>query len=182
MSSNITLLQLLNCSHANWPAFFSSAHLVIDGICQYIVHLIVVVHGTHIYRLLCANAPWSANQLAQRKHNWNGMALLNVVYCIECNTVVPFPRIASSNIVSLTHWGRVMHICIGNLTIIGLDNELSPGWHQATIWTNAGILSIGPLGTNFNEILIEIYAFSFKKYIWKYRLENVSHFVSDSLC
>ena len=63
----------------------------------------------------------------------------------------------------LTHWGQVTHICIGNLTIIGSDNGLSPGWCQAVIWTNAAILLIGPLGTNFSEILIEINLFSFKK-------------------
>ena len=28
--------------------------------------------------------------------------------------------------VALTHWGRVTHICVGNLTIIGSDNGLSP--------------------------------------------------------
>ena len=38
--------------------------------------------------------------------------------------------------------------------IIGSDNGLLPGQHQAIIWTNVGILLIGPLGTNFNEILI----------------------------
>ena len=64
---------------------------------------------------------------------------------------------------SLTHWGRVTHICVGNLIIIGSDNGLSPGRCQAIIWTNAGILLIGPLGTNFSEILIEILIFSFKK-------------------
>ena len=37
----------------------------------------------------------------------------------------------------LTHWGRVTHICVGNLTIIVSDNGLSPGRHQAIIWTNA---------------------------------------------
>ena len=36
----------------------------------------------------------------------------------------------------LTHWGRMTHICIGNLTIIGSDNGLSPGWRQSIIWTN----------------------------------------------
>ena len=56
-----------------------------------------------------------------------------------------------------------MHICISKLTIIGSDNGLSPGRHQAIIWTNAGILLIGPLGTNFSETLIEILTFSFKK-------------------
>ena len=55
------------------------------------------------------------------------------------------------------------HICVSKLTIIGSDNGLSPDRRQAIIWTNAGLLLIGPLGTNFNEILIEILAFSFKK-------------------
>ena len=63
----------------------------------------------------------------------------------------------------LAHWGRVTHICVSKLTIIGSDNGLSPDRRQAIIWTNAGILLIGPLGTNFSEILIEILAFSFKK-------------------
>ena len=62
----------------------------------------------------------------------------------------------------LTHWGRVTHICVGNLTIIGSDNGLSPGRRQAITWTNVGILLIGPLGTNFSEMLIEIHIFSFK--------------------
>ena len=65
--------------------------------------------------------------------------------------------------IPLTHWGRVTHICVGKLTIIGSDNSLSPGRRQAIIWTNAGILLFGPLGTNFSEILIEIQAFSLKK-------------------
>ena len=67
----------------------------------------------------------------------------------------------------LTHWGRVMHKCVSKLTIIGSDNGLSPGRRQAIIWTNAGILLIGPLGTNFSEILIEIYTFSLKKIHFK---------------
>ena len=45
----------------------------------------------------------------------------------------------------LTHWGRVTHICVGNLTI------------------NAGILLFGPLVTNFSEIWIEFRTFSFTK-------------------
>ena len=52
-------------------------------------------------------------------------------------------------------------------TIFGSDNGLSPGRHQAIIWTNAGILLSGPLGTNFSKILIEIYTFSFKKMHFK---------------
>ena len=55
------------------------------------------------------------------------------------------------------------HKYVGNLTIIGSDNGLSPVRRQAIIWTNAGILLIGPLGTNFCEIVIGIQTFSFKK-------------------
>ena len=63
----------------------------------------------------------------------------------------------------LTHWGWVTHICVGKLTIIGSDNGLSLERHQAILWTNAGILLIESLGTNFSEILIEIQTFSLKK-------------------
>ena len=63
----------------------------------------------------------------------------------------------------LTHWDRVTHIHVGKLTIIGSDNGLSPGWRQATIRTNAGILLIGQLRTNLREISIEIQTFSLKK-------------------
>ena len=56
----------------------------------------------------------------------------------------------------LTHWGRVTHICVGKLTTIGSDNDLSPGRRQTIIWNNDGILLFGPVGRNFSEILIEI--------------------------
>ena len=55
------------------------------------------------------------------------------------------------------------HICVSKLTIIGSDNGLLPDQRLAIIWTNAGILLIGPLGTNFSEISIEILTFSIKK-------------------
>ena len=64
---------------------------------------------------------------------------------------------------ALTHWGRVTHICVVNLTIIGSDNGLSPGRRQAIIWTNDAIVWIRPLGTNFSETLIEFLTFWFKK-------------------
>ena len=48
----------------------------------------------------------------------------------------------------LTHWGRVRHICVSQLIIIGSDNGLSPDRRQAIIWTNYGILLFEPLGKN----------------------------------
>ena len=69
---------------------------------------------------------------------------------------------------------RDAYICINKINIIGSDNGLAPGRRQAIIWNNAGILLVGPLGTNFTEILIEAHTFSFKKMhlemsSWKWR-------------
>ena len=63
----------------------------------------------------------------------------------------------------LSHWGRVTHICVRKLTTFDSDNGLSPGRRQAIIWTNAGIVLIWTIGTNFSEILIEIHTLPFTK-------------------
>ena len=87
----------------------------------------------------------------------------NLIICLECygDELSKFLMLMAS--LSLTHWGWMAHIYVGKLTIIGSDNGFSPKQHQAIIWTNAGILLIGPLGTNFGEILIAIQTFSLKK-------------------
>ena len=82
----------------------------------------------------------------------------------------------------LTNWDRMMRICVNKLTSIGSDNGFSSERGQAIIWTNVWILLIGPLGTNFSEIIIEIYTFLFKKMPWIDRLGNGVHFVSQSMC
>ena len=86
-----------------------------------------------------------------KTYTWFCCALLDITFLIH------------SSVIYLTHWGRVTHICVGKLIIIGSDNGLSPGRRQAIIWTNAGIWSMRPLGTNSSEILITILIFSFKK-------------------
>ena len=63
----------------------------------------------------------------------------------------------------LSYWGRVKHICVIELTIVGSDNVFPTGQRHAIVWTKAGIILIGPLETNFSEIVIEIYPFSVKK-------------------
>ena len=81
------------------------------------------------------------------------------ISCVRTGSLKWFPVLP----LSLTHWGRVPHICVGKLTIIGSHNCLSPGRHQAIIWSNAGILVIRTLGTNFSDFLSKVRAFSFKK-------------------
>ena len=110
---------------------------------------------------LC-NTPHSIKKWVRWRHvrQWNGQLCLlwfnndaqHARYCIK-----------SFAYVRLTHWGRVTHICVSKLTIIGSDNGLSPGRRQAIIWTNAGILLIGALGTNVSEIRIKIHTFYLKK-------------------
>ena len=75
---------------------------------------------------------------------------------------------------SLTHCrGRMTHICVSKLTIIVSDERMSPGRHQAIIWTNPGILFMRILGTNFNEIN---HASSFKKMYLKMPSAKWWHF------
>ena len=50
-----------------------------------------------------------------------------------------------------------------NWVIVDSDDGLSPNQRQTIFWTNADLLAIWPLGTNFSEICIEIQDFSFKK-------------------
>ena len=76
---------------------------------------------------------------------------------------------------TLIDWGRVTHTCVGNLAIVGSDNCLSPGWRHAIIWTDAGILLIGPPETDFNEILIKNRTFSFKKIYLKMSPDSKVH-------
>ena len=94
-------------------------------------------------------------------HKKNIMAFNHRVGCASWLTFNE--GVTSANCLVLTHWGRMAHICIVKLTIVGSDNGLLPGRRQAIIWTNAGILLTEPLGTNFSEILIGIQTFSFKK-------------------
>ena len=80
---------------------------------------------------------------------------------------------------SLTHWGRVTHIWVSNLTPIGSVNGLSPGRRQAIIWTNAGLLLIGPFGTNFSEMRLKVS--SAKRRPFCLGLNELTHLPRDNL-
>ena len=103
-----------------------------------------------------------------------GMILLMEIKCVvspECDLEHPILCQCWARFrYELMHWGWVMHISVSKLTITGSDSGLSPGRRQAIIWTNAGLLLIEPLGTNFAEFLIKIHIFSYNAFeivIWK---------------
>ena len=59
----------------------------------------------------------------------------------------------------LTHLPLVPHVCVRQQGNIGLGNCLTPVRRQTITWTNADLLSIGPVRTNIMQLWIEIYAF-----------------------
>ena len=56
----------------------------------------------------------------------------------------------------LTHLPLMPHICVSDLSSIGLDNGFSPVRRPAITWTNSDSLSVRPLGRNFSEIRFKI--------------------------
>ena len=105
--------------------------------------------------------------VSQPSYLYNGNSYI-LAYCLyieeaPCFSLAILLLIGWVGTSFLTHWGRVTHICISKLTIIGSDNGLTPDRHQAIIRTNVDLLLIGPLETNVNEILMKIRYFQFTK-------------------
>ena len=99
------------------------------------------------------------NRYGNTKPSISAVSTITCYFCIICVNSTLWDVLQL-----LTHWGRVTHICVGNLTIIGSENGLSPGRRQAIIWTN------------FREILTEIITFSFKKMYLKMSSANCHPF------
>ena len=145
----------MEASLTHWP--LKDLDAILDMQFSHLVHWLV---SSDLFMILPSD---------QCHRTWLMMSTLvqAMAWCCQINwanfDTVLYHHMASLGHNELTHWGRVTHICVCNLAIIGSDNGLSPGQHQAIIPTNAGIWLIGPLGTNFSEILIGIQAFSLKK-------------------
>ena len=72
---------------------------------------------------------------------------------------------------------------VSKLTIIASDEGLSPGRRQAIIWTSAGILLFGRLGTNFSDFFYRNYNIFIQENAFEsVRLRNGGHVVSASMC
>ena len=73
---------------------------------------------------------------------------------------------------------------VSKLTIIGSDNGFLLDQHQASIWTSAEILLIGPLGTSFREILnrIQIFSFKIQENAFKYAVCEMASILSRLPC
>ena len=132
--------------------------------CTYTSFNYVASKGTRLLRRnmrTTIDKLWLEYALAFLCSAWHPVAIH--LFAIKRLLLLSWDEMCRFVVCNLTHWGRVTHICVSKLTIIGSDNGLSPDRRQAIIWTNAGILLIGQKGTNFSENLIEIHIFSFKK-------------------
>ena len=104
-----------------------------------------------------------------------------IIYISEISGCIEHPRQSSQDNMGAWHvtwkWHQVTFLEIQLAAAMSLNadtedmfddqshhkNVSNVCMRQAIIWTNAGILLIEPLKTNFSEILIEIYIFSTTK-------------------
>ena len=138
----IIIMILVTCETKNLCHNMAVCFLVIKGFCSQLIQTFCFTQQMIYWPLLSSYG-----------NNYQNLLLLPNMFVAFFNGWYQ----------GLTYCGRVTHICVGKLAIIGSDNGLSPGRRQAIIWTNVGILLTGPPRTNISEILIRIPTFSFKK-------------------
>ena len=95
------------------------------------------------------------HQMCSMTFTWEQSYRCSCISWIGCNR--------SSQIAFLTHLPLVQQYVSVKWLSVGSDNGSAPNRRQAITWTNAGLLLIRHLGTNFNEIRIEIQNFSLMK-------------------
>ena len=126
------------------------------------------------------------NSILQCFSLWKCEALFPSLFCFiyfqfEANFLFYYVNLPKGEVLvylcvsTLIDWGPVTHIYVSNLTGIGSDNSLLPGQRHVIIWTDAGLLLIGPSETDFNEILIKNHTFSFKKIYLKMSPDSKVH-------
>ena len=116
---------------------------------------------------------WNFNQIVKKN------ILINAFQYVSCKMLTIIVTAPFSSDSRETGWFCQYAVYVFNslkpsdayVTSIGSDNGLSPGRHQAVIWTNAAKLSIVPLGKNFNENNRNLYIFirenTFVNIVWK---------------
>ena len=67
-------------------------------------------------------------------------------------------------LLSSNHLDQATHICVSKPYNFGSDNGLSPVRYHTIIWTNANLLSVGPLATNVSRISMKANICTLKMY------------------
>ena len=124
--------------------------------CQLVINLAFILASCVIHSLPLVGSNWCRWKLGTLD-SWHWL-----VYMGRCKINLIVGHFGNKALLQLIEAEWRIYASL-NWVIIGSDNGLSPVRRQAIIWTNVGILLIWPLGTNFNEMFIEIHTFSFKK-------------------
>ena len=109
-----------------------------------------IIQGAN--RLWRANSPLDSAQI-EYKHRWGFLCYSTKQQLDKQSTCLWF----NSSSLNAANMGSMNWVSISSGTC------LSPVWRQAITWTNADLLSTGPLATNFCEIQIKIQSVSFMK-------------------
>ena len=112
----------------------------------------------YVYNFVCnfKDYPWNSAQNILNTYVDVNFILVTWIYLLHIVfTLQP-----------LTHWGRVMYVCINKLTIIGPDNGLLPGWRQAIIPVNSNLRNKFLLNLMRNSNIF-IQANAFENVFWE---------------
>ena len=126
------------CTKGKWSGNGTCVWHIVPSWVIFVPHVNIIHEiGNKTHRADMACERWTEwNQYMSPQLRWSG----GIIYYNNNNKKTADNDPTGRNFLEiLTHWGRVMHICICNLTIIGSENGLSPGGRQAIIWTNDGI-------------------------------------------
>ena len=144
------------CDNAIWNSLFESfINMLLPGVS--LLHLVFVFEGFHqqIHNIILSSFTWYHN----RYFTFNRLIGL-LCQCIQLERFNSLRQ------------GRVTHICVGNLTIIGSDNGLSPGRCQA-IYLNqySNIVDWTPRNKLQRNLSRNLYIFiqenAFENVVWK---------------
>ena len=140
-------------------------HIPLERMKKNLATIARLTHPTDFMR----SCPGKLSNFIHLDQDLQGSCLKNVLFQYKMNSLWPIMPYGIPNLSQICWPGPMMTwyqsglVTFTRWNFIVSDNGLSPGWRQAIIWTNAGISLIGPLGTNFSEIAIEILTFPFKK-------------------
>ena len=133
--------------------------------------MITVRHGMSPSRANSRFVPsqWVTVLLCNDVSQWLGASLESALHSMIHESLAHLPTVMVTHIYASMNWAS-----------IGSDNGLSPVRHKVITWTNACLLSIRPLETNFSENRIKIQNYSFKKMLLKMSSAKLGgHFVQE---
>ena len=127
--------------------------------------------GQHYHAVIVSSKSWCKFVVVKSMWLLSKRYLIFLIYDNDSDTLTTIWNTSLTHLPQCRIW-----------VSIGSGNGLSPVRRQAITWTNAELISIVTLGTNFREIRIKnTKCFAFMQCGWKYPLRKGIHFVQALL-